>query len=158
MTAALDIHALPGHLIRRLNQISVAQFHDLMGTLGLDLTPVQFAVLCAVGSNPGIDQATVAGLVAHDRATVGKVIERLAAKGFLKREVSENDRRSKVLTLTGAGIGLLDLTRPAVAELQPTILAGLDAGEQSLFIELLNKAANAGNDLSRAPLRATAAE
>ena len=150
----MEIYTMPGHLIRRLNQISVAQFHESMATLGLDLTPVQFAVLSAAGSNPGIDQATVAGLVAHDRATTGKVIERLAAKGLLLREVSATDRRSKVLTLTGSGQAMLAQARPAVEALQPSILAGLNAQEQSLFVELLNKAANAGNDLSRAPLRA----
>jgi DNA-binding MarR family transcriptional regulator len=154
MTAALDIHGLPGHLIRRLNQISVAQFHEAMADLGLDLTPVQFAVLSAVASKPGIDQATVSGLVAHDRATVGKVIERLADKGCLLREVSENDRRSKVLKLTGSGLGLLETARPAVEALQPSILSGLDSREQALFLELLDKAANGGNNLSRAPLRA----
>lgn len=155
MTAnTLYFHTLPGHLIRRLNQISVAQFHEAMADLALDLTPVQFAVLSAVGGKPGIDQATVAGLIAHDRATTGKVVERLAAKGFMLRSTSEHDRRSKVLTLTSAGHGLLAQAKPAVQAIQTTILSGLSDTEQAQFVGLLDKAANAGNGLSRAPLRA----
>ncbi len=57
----MDIHTMPGHLIRRLNQISVALFMDRMAQVGLNLTPVQYAALCAIRNHPGIDQATVSG-------------------------------------------------------------------------------------------------
>lgn len=38
-----DIHKMPGHLARRLHQISVAIFAEHMRRAGFDLTPVQFA-------------------------------------------------------------------------------------------------------------------
>ena len=41
----MDIHTMPGHLIRRLNQISVAMFMDRMAQAGLNMTPVQYAAL-----------------------------------------------------------------------------------------------------------------
>ena len=53
----MDIHKMPGHLIRRLNQISVALFSEHMSRAGLTLTPVQFAALSAVEKHPGTDQA-----------------------------------------------------------------------------------------------------
>ncbi|MFT7595526.1 MAG: DNA-binding MarR family transcriptional regulator, partial [Paracoccaceae bacterium] len=99
----MDIYAMPGHLIRRLNQISVALFADRMAGAGLTLTPVQFSALSAIRTRPGIDQATVAGLVAYDRATMGKVIDRLEGRGLIRRTTSPTDRRAKELTLTEQG-------------------------------------------------------
>jgi DNA-binding MarR family transcriptional regulator len=150
----LDIHSLPGHLIRRLNQISVAQFMERMSDAGLDPTPVQYVALSAVRDHPGIDQATVAGLVAYDRATLGKVIDRLECKGMISRRVSQSDRRARELTLTEAGQALLLQAQPLVEAAQPEILTGLTDEEKEQFVALLRKVTLAGNTLSRAPHRA----
>lgn len=148
----MDIHTMPGHLIRRLNQISVALFMERLSAAGLNLTPVQFAALSAVDENPGIDQATVAGMIAYDRATLGKVIDRLDSRGLVSRRVSPQDRRARELTLTEAGAALLQTARPHVQDLQSEILAGLNDGERETLMQLLKKATMAGNELSRAPL------
>ena len=149
----MDIHGMPGHLIRRLNQISVALFAEHMGRAGLTLTPVQFAALSAVAQHPGIDQASVAGLVAYDRATLGKVIDRLEERGLIARRTAPRDRRAKALRLTAKGTALLDTARPVVEALQPDILAGLSVSERQTFLALLEKITMAGNTLSRAPLK-----
>ena len=71
---AVDLTEMPGHLIRRLNQIAVSIFQARMDALGIDLTPVQFGALATLAENPGIAQATLAvdqlGHVArlHDQA------------------------------------------------------------------------------------------
>ena len=152
-TDPLDIHALPGHLIRRLHQISVAQFMERMAEEGTDLTPVQFSAMAAIRRHPGIDQASVAGLIAYDRATLGKVVDRLVDKGLVRRKVSQADRRAREVFLTRDGAGLLERLMPIVRAAQPDILTGLSAEEQETFVALLQKATLAGNDLSRAPQR-----
>ena len=148
----MQIHTMPGHLIRRLNQISVALFAERMAEAGLVLTPVQFAALSAIRTRPGIDQATVAGLVAYDRATLGKVIDRLDARGLVRRQTSRADRRAKELALTGEGEALYQAALPHIEAIQPEIVAGLDRDERRVFLRLLEKVTMAGNDLSRAPL------
>ncbi|MBO9451385.1 MarR family transcriptional regulator [Tropicibacter sp. R16_0] len=150
----MTIYAMPGHLIRRLNQISVALFMDRMAQIGIKLTPVQFATLTTIRSNPGLDQASLAGLIAYDRATLGKVIDRLAARGLVCRTISAQDRRAKCLRLTAAGQELLETAHPHVEAVQPEMLAGLSAKEQEQLIALLKKTTDAGNALSRAPLAA----
>lgn len=152
-TDPLDIHALPGHLIRRLHQISVAQFMDRMAEEDIDLTPVQFSAMAAIRRHPGIDQATVAGLVAYDRATLGKVVDRLVDKGLVARQISSVDRRAREVRLTDAGIALLDQVLPIVKAAQTRFLSGLNAEEREQFISLLQKATLAANELSRAPQR-----
>ncbi|WIY25316.1 MarR family winged helix-turn-helix transcriptional regulator [Parasedimentitalea psychrophila] len=149
----LDIHSMPGHLIRRLNQISVAQFMEQMTSAGLSLTPVQYAALCAIRDHPGIDQASVAGLIAYDRATLGKVIDRLDARKLVRRKVSSSDRRARELFLSVDGQALLAIAHPLVEAAQPEILSGLSPQEQDEFVQLMQKIVRANNELSRAPHR-----
>ena len=87
-----DLNDMPGHLIRRMQQAAVAIFHAAVGGTHGDLTPVQYAALVRVNLNPGIDQATLAGLIAYDRTTITGVVDRLVTKGLLIREVSQKDR------------------------------------------------------------------
>ena len=146
------LETLPGHLIRRLHQISVSVFSERMKALGVDLTAPQFAALSTVAQHPGLDQATLAGLIAHDKPTLGGVIERLEGKGLVARRKSDSDRRSKHLEITEAGAALLRRLSPVVAAVQRDILPGLTDDEYSDFIRLARKAATRGNDLSRSPL------
>ncbi len=148
----LEIYDMAGHLIRRLNQITSSVFLARMHEHGLELTSVQFAALSAIKARPGIDQASLAGLIAYDRATITGVIDRLVAKGYVTRTVSARDRRIREITLTKAGHEVIDLTIPTVRSLQNEILLGLTEAERETFIGLASKAAKAANLLSRAPL------
>ncbi|WP_417686296.1 MarR family winged helix-turn-helix transcriptional regulator [Roseibium sp.] len=149
----LEIQGMAGHLIRRLNQISVSIFADRMAAAGHDITSVQFAALSAVNAMPGVDQATLAGQIAYDRATIGGVVDRLVQKGLIDRRVSPSDRRARQLRLTEAGMQLVDEITPIVWALQSDILGGLSEEETQQMLTLLRKATDAGNSLSRAPLR-----
>lgn len=127
-------------------------FADRMKSLDVDLTAPQFAALSVLARNPGIDQATLAGLIAHDRPTIGGVVERLEAKRLVERRTSDTDRRAKSLSLTQKGKALLARLEPVVEGLQADILPGLTKAERAEFVRLAAKAAEAGNALSRAPL------
>ena len=149
-----ELDTLPGHLIRRVQPISVSLFSTRMAEAGLDLTSVQFAALATLKEHPGLDQQTLAGLIAYDRVTIGGVVDRLAQKNFVTREVSPTDRRARVLMLSAEGAKILDLARPWVERAQEDIVAFLSDEEREAFVVLLSKIAKAGNVRSRAPLRA----
>lgn len=146
------IYRLPGHLIRRLHQISTSVFLDGVKSAGYDITAVQYAALVVLADHPGTDQASLAGLIAYDRVTIGGVLDRLEARGLVSRTVSPTDRRARVVEITTAGRALLAELKPVVLALQPEILPGLTAEERETFIRLALKAAQAGNTRSRAPL------
>ena len=148
--------AMPGHLARRFQQIAVAVFLAEAEAAGYDLTPVQYAALAAIGANAGIDQVTLAGLIAYDRTTITGVVDRLAQKGLVERHESSRDRRARELTITEAGRRTLRGITPAVEAAQQTMVRGLTEEEATLLVRLLQKAIAAGNELSRAPLRDTA--
>lgn len=143
---------MPGHLIRRLHQISTSVFADQMKSAGIDLTSPQFAALSVLKDHPGIDQATLAGLIAHDRPTIGGVVDRLVAKGLVVRRTNPEDRRARMLQLTDAGAEMISRMTPIVREIQDSILPGLTQAERKEFVRLAALVADAGNELSRAPM------
>lgn len=147
-----EIHGMIGHLIRRLNQISVSVFQDELRTRGYDLTPVQYAALAALQHNPGIDQATLAGLIAYDRATMGSVIGRLVERRWVDRRISTQDRRARELHMTEIGQKFFEQVSPHVREIQKRIVEGLNEEEQQQFRRLAAKLADVGNARSRVPL------
>ena len=152
-----DQHEMPGHLARRFQQIAVAVFLTEVEAAGYDLTPVQYAALATIKANPGIDQITLAGLIAYDRTTITGVVDRLVQKGLLVRRPSPRDRRSRELQLTEEGRKTLRGITPAVEAAQRTLVRGLTGKEAAELMRLLRKAIAAGNELSRAPLRDAAA-
>jgi DNA-binding MarR family transcriptional regulator len=148
-----DNNDKPGHLARRFQQIAVAIFHAEIEAAGHDLTPVQYAALSTIKTHPGIDQVTLAGLIAYDRTTITGVVDRLVQKGLLVRQANSQDRRARVLQITDQGRRILGEIEPAVEAAQRIMLRGLTTDEAEQFMRLLRKAIDAGNDLSRAPQR-----
>jgi DNA-binding MarR family transcriptional regulator len=151
-----DNNDMPGHLARRFQQIAVAIFHAEVEEAGFDLTPVQYAALAAISTNPDVDQATLAGLIAYDRTTITGVVDRLVQKGLLVRQPSKKDRRAHALQMTDEGRDTLLAVAPVVEAAQDVMLRGLSEDEAAEFLRLFRKAITAVNDLSRAPLRVSA--
>src|SRR6267154_2970664 len=101
MTHMDDLYRMPGHLIRRVHQISSALFLEECGSF--DLTSVQFAALVAIRSHPQIDATHLSALIAFDRSTIGDVLERLEKKGWVLRSSSPTDKRIRLLSLSAEG-------------------------------------------------------
>lgn len=140
----------PGHLIRRAQQIAVSIF--LEETAGNDLTPVQYAALVAIRNNPGIDATRLSQIVAFDRSTLGSVLERLEGKGLITRTAAADDRRVKLLDLTGTGAELVTRIAPSVRRTQDRILAPLTPEDRHTFMVLLAQLVDVNNTASRVPL------
>jgi len=143
-------YARAGHLIRRAYQISQAIFLDETSKLGL--TSVQYSALNAIVELPGIDQASLSGLIAFDKTTLVKVLDRLVAKGLITRIRSTEDRRRHVLTATDRGRQAIKKIIPMLDRAQERILAPLNPKEQAVFLSLLTKLVNVNNAYSRVPL------
>lgn len=136
----MEAQSMAGHLIRRLNQVSTQVFTRQMQASGHDLTSVQFAAMDAIRETPGIDQATVAAMIAYDRATIGGVIDRLVQKGLVERSVSKRDRRAREVRLTDKGDTLFKDILPLVRALQADILPGLTEDQRATFLALARQA------------------
>lgn len=145
----LGIQAQPGHAIRRLHQIAVALF--LQETAEHGITPVQYAALQTIQDQPGIDQRTLARLIAQDTSTTAGVLERLEARGSIRREPSPTDRRARLLSITAEGAALLRAVVPGMLRAQERILAPLPAADRRRFMQMMQRLITENNQLSRAP-------
>jgi MarR family transcriptional regulator, lower aerobic nicotinate degradation pathway regulator len=146
-----DLYRMPGHLVRRVQQISSAIFAEECA--GFDITSVQFAALFAIEANPDIDATRLSHLVAFDRSTLGDVLERMETKGWIVRSATPSDRRIKLVRLTPAGEALLAQVMPAVERVQERLLAPLAPGDRAAMVRLLAQIAQVHNDVTPAPLR-----
>lgn len=125
----------PGHLVRRLHQISTALFAEECAAF--DLTPVQYAALVVIGQHVDIDATRLSSLIAFDRSTIGGVLDRVEAKNWVARHPSPDDRRIKLLRLTPEGRRLLGRVESAVGRVQDRLLAPLAAADRATMMRLL---------------------
>jgi DNA-binding MarR family transcriptional regulator len=131
----MSLDALPGHHIRRLQQMAVAVF--LQETQGFGITPVQYGALLTVQRQPGLDQRSLANLMGLDTSTTAGVVDRLEARGLLRRSASLTDRRVNLLGITEDGAALLADMKPQVAAAQARMLEPLTDAEKPLFMDML---------------------
>ena len=134
---AFVLEQAPGYLIRRAHQISVAIFAEQ--AILFDATPMQFAVLSVLRDAPGVDQITLAQRAAFDAATLGSVVGRLLAKGWVHRQPAERDRRRKLLWPTPQGEQAQGSIAARMPDVNARVLGGLDAAECQQLTALLAK-------------------
>ncbi len=146
------VYDAPGYLFRRMQQIAVSIFMEECSAV--DLTPVQFAAMVAIGNHPGIDATRLSAVIAFDRSTLGSVIERLETKLYVARKPAAEDKRVKLLYLTKAGATLLHEIVPAVERAQQRMLQPLKPGDRRTLLALLTQLVDLNNEASRVPLRA----
>ena len=131
----IDLQAMPGHGIRRLQQVAVALFMQESAAHGV--TPVQYAVLQTLAQQPGIDQRRLARAVSFDTSTIGGVVDRLEARGLVTRSLSAEDKRVRLLHLTADGEALLAELVPGMQRTQDRILEPLSAAERKEFMRMV---------------------
>lgn len=131
---SIRLHDEPGHLIRRAQQIAVSRFHEVHGR---HVTPIQYAILRTLHESPGIDQVTLAQMIALDTSTTADIAARLETKGWILREVMP--RRQRRLSLTPAGEETLLELRPGAEVMFGSLMSDLEPAEQKEFIRLLRK-------------------
>ena len=137
------LYDLPGHLVRRLEQIIHTLFEAEAGRFGV--TSAQYAVLSAVRIAPGLEQREIAQAVGYDAATNGGILHRLEALELVHRSKGTRSRRGHCVELTAAGRRKLRAIEPAIAKLQESLLDPLPASERQQFLRLLSKLAGVTN-------------
>ena len=142
--AAVDLTTHPGHLARRLQQA-----HYLLWTtmVSADIPSPQFAVLNALVAEPGLDQRTVGERVGLDRSTIAEVISRLGRRGLLDKVRDPQDGRRFLLRLTEDGVRTHRKLTVRTARMNQVFLAPLSAAEQAVFFDLIQRVADAAEEL-----------
>jgi DNA-binding MarR family transcriptional regulator len=105
-----------------------------------DLQHWEFDVLATLRRSGAPYRLTAGGLVASSMVTSGAItnrIDRLVARGLVDREVDPTNRRSVLVTLTAAGLALVDEAVAEHVRHEEALLAGLSADDRTQLIALL---------------------
>ncbi|WP_243450936.1 MarR family winged helix-turn-helix transcriptional regulator [Sphingosinicella sp. CPCC 101087] len=118
----------------------VAVYRHFMETFtDLDLTQKQVSVLWLVSDNPGIAQTDLAQRLHMDRATTMGIVNRLEARGYLRRGPSPPDRRRKTLYLTDEGDKMLLRARGCIWEHERWLKSRFTKKEVETLMSLLDR-------------------
>ena len=105
----------------------------------LDLTQKQVSVLWLVDDHSGIAQTDLARLMRMDRATTMGIVNRLEAKGYVRRGKSPSDNRKQTLALTAEGRKALAVAKEAVRQHEDWLKSRFTAREAEKLIEFLTR-------------------
>lgn len=118
----------------KIHGARIAALHDDEVKFGrvldeYDLTFPQFLALVAISDGLATTMGAVSDLSKSSRGNMTGIMDRLDAKGFIRRERSTADRRVVDLRLSGLGINVLDSIKSAAID---ETLLGLQLVEPSI--------------------------
>ena len=124
---------------RLLVQFFFTQRADLpMRASKFQLSPAQCHVLHLIEPDRPIPMGRLAEALACDASNVTGLVDRLESRGLVRRQPSAEDRRSKVLELTPAGVRLRSIVLQHMTT-PPKILHRLSVDEQRALVKMLER-------------------
>ena len=153
-----------GFLIRDVSRLNARNFERHASGLGLTLAECR--ALCYVQRFEGASQARLAEWSDTDPMTLGRVLVRMEAEGYVERHADPNDGRAHCLYLTSKAAPMLERIWHLADRSRCEALTGLQASERDQLLSLLGRvrdnleAAMAGSErgasISRRPQRKAA--
>lgn len=137
-SASSRVLRIPGHLLRRAQQVHTALFAD---EFDRELTGPQYAALQVVAENPGISQRELGERAALDKSTAADLVRRLGRRGWVVQGIDQHDRRRRTLTLTAEARTACAAFSGRVLRVQDALLDPLDEGERAHFLRALGPVA-----------------
>lgn len=101
------------------------------------MTRAQWIILARLARQPGMSQNEMAAICEVEPITIGRLVDRLEARGLVERRPDPDDRRIRRLHLLPAAKPLVDEITTYRAELNREIAEGLPPGEHAALIEAL---------------------
>lgn len=108
----------------------------------IDITHGDFIILLYISENEGVTQAELANISKKDRNVIGRHIDSLEKKEFIKRKRTEFDRRSYTVNLTEKGQEILSSYGHLIVKSEQESLKKLNSNEKRELYNLLDKIVN----------------
>ena len=103
----------------------------------LGLTRSQWWVITNLYRNDGLTQSELAETLDIERASLGRLLDRLEANGWVHREPCSRDRRAKRIRLASEVGPVMREMRAIAADLRRDAMSGFTAHEQEAFVDVL---------------------
>ena len=124
-----------GFILNDVARLMRTTFDRRVKSLGL--TRSQWWVLNHLFRNDGVTQSELADILDVKKATLGRLLDRMEQKGWIRREGHAGDRRAKRVFLTEEVEPAIKAMRTAAAEMRRDALSGLPAAQQEQFVDAL---------------------
>jgi len=139
----LDEHELKqliGYQVAQAGIVTLAVFEQAFGKAH-DMRSVDYTVLSLICSNGAASPAQLAKALHLSPSYITAAVDRLQARGLVKREVNETDRRGLRLHATAEGTAVAGQATATLIEAERRAFATLTPVEQLMLAELLHKLA-----------------
>ena len=139
-----------GFLLRLAHQRARTAANLELRALDLDLRHV--GVLAALASRGPSTQAELVAAVEMDKSSMVYVVDRLEAKGLVRRDRAVGDRRAYAVTLTDEGRQRLGEAAAVATGVMAELLEGFDPDEERQLNDLLQRIIDRASHRSSAPV------
>jgi DNA-binding MarR family transcriptional regulator len=136
------LHADTGYLLYRLGMRSGQLFNSFLQESGLRLR--HYAVLRFLATTEGALQRELSARLGYDPSAIVGLVDDLEKLGFAERRPAPEDRRSRVVVLTGEGRAFLRDTDEAGQRVTNELVGPLDAADREALHALLLRIAEDG--------------
>jgi DNA-binding MarR family transcriptional regulator len=124
-----------GFILNDVARLMRTTFDRRVRSLGF--TRSQWWVLNHLFRNDGVTQSELAEILEVEKPSLGRLLDRMEAKGWVRREEHANDRRAKRVYLTEEVQPAIKAMRAAAAEVRREALAGLPPERADEFVDIL---------------------
>ncbi len=126
-----------GYLITDVARLMRAAFDRRARQIGL--TRPQWQVLSRLHRYPGITQTELAEMLEMERATAGRMLDRLERRGWLVRSADPADRRVNRLHLTAEADGIQAEMGRIATEFLDEAMSGLGEEERAVLTAMMER-------------------
>lgn len=140
---ALSLGALSDVLGFHIAQAAVFTYNLFERHVGdpFQLRKTEYSMLMLLLANGPLSPKRLAQALALSAPNLTMLLDRLQARGLLKRERSQTDRRSQNIVLTEEGLRVARASADAAGPMERDLLERLSPAERAMLIELLGKVA-----------------
>ena len=110
-----------------------------IASLGSDLKPREFAILNRLHERGELTQIQLAELTYKDKPAITRMLDRLIARGLVRKEPSLADGRAMVVSLTPAGKAMRNAIVPLNVQFLETACAGVSADDLATTVATLKR-------------------
>ena len=101
-----------------------------------------YATVKIAAEGGGVPQRQIGAVLGLDPSAVVALVDDLESLGLVQRQPDPDDRRTRLVSPTTAGLAMLEAVSPVVGRVQERSMGGLTATERETFLHLLRRVIN----------------
>ncbi|MEQ8239241.1 MAG: MarR family transcriptional regulator [Cyclobacteriaceae bacterium] len=128
-----------GFLLERSFRVTKLSFIQVFKELDVDITPDQWVIIDALYHEGQLTQKELTEKSFKDAPTVSRIIEKMAAKNYVKKVAGKVDRRQTFIQITASGSQLVEKCQPKIEQLRAKSWESLSEQDYEDFRRIMNR-------------------